>query len=476
MLVVETANGMYNSVLVEGPVTMRPLGDETETAMLAMSSRYLGAAAGKRYHTRLPGQAGHERLPRRAWRHGDRRHHRTGALAHGDPPMRTSPAGFDLDMTDRLLTTTRAVRKRLDLDGDVSDATILECIDLAEQAPSGGNDASRRWLVIRDQDLKDELGRLYADVGAGFVTARERMPDTHPKAKVISSGAHLVENFAKSPVLVMCAIWGIHDNSGKPGLFDSGIQAAWSFNLALRARGLGTVYLHHAPPRRTRSPRSSGSRTASRRSCASPSPTPRVTTSTPSPGVRRRRSPTSTSGASPGNDRAPTEPSQSPTDPAWSPRSTSPPDPPRSGPSSPTSTCRGVLQRVPRRRMDQRRPARHRVHVPRPQRDTRHLRVGGRLHRHRGHEPHAVEWRITDADDPGAIWRFEVAEQGNGSRLRMSMVIGERNNGTAPAARKAGRQDPLNEQKVLNSRREALKANMQRTIEGVKAIAEGHPR
>ena len=49
MLVVEAANGSYRSVLVEGPVAMRPLGDETESAMLAMSSRYLGPAGGKRY-------------------------------------------------------------------------------------------------------------------------------------------------------------------------------------------------------------------------------------------------------------------------------------------------------------------------------------------------------------------------------------------------------------------------------------------
>ena len=49
MLVVEVANGMYSSVLVEGHVTMHPLGDETETAMLAMSSRYMGPAGGKRY-------------------------------------------------------------------------------------------------------------------------------------------------------------------------------------------------------------------------------------------------------------------------------------------------------------------------------------------------------------------------------------------------------------------------------------------
>lgn len=98
-------------------------------------------------------------------------------------------------------------------------------------------------MVIRDQNLKDELGRLYAEVGTLFVNARGRLDGTgHVKEKVVSSSAYLVENYAKAPALVMCAIWGIHDNSGKPGLFDSGIQSAWSFNLALRSRGLGTVY------------------------------------------------------------------------------------------------------------------------------------------------------------------------------------------------------------------------------------------
>jgi Polyketide cyclase / dehydrase and lipid transport len=84
------------------------------------------------------------------------------------------------------------------------------------------------------------------------------------------------------------------------------------------------------------------------------------------------------------------------------------------------------------------------------------------------------EWRVTDTEDPGAIWRFDLAEQGAGTRLRMSMVIGQRNNGTAPAALKAARDDPANEQKVLNGRRETLKANMQRTVQGVKSLAGGH--
>ena len=73
-------------------------------------------------------------------------------------------AGFDLDQVDRLLTTTRSVRKRLDFDRDVPDRVIFDCIDLAEQAPSGGNDASRRWIVIKDEatKLKTELEATFA--------------------------------------------------------------------------------------------------------------------------------------------------------------------------------------------------------------------------------------------------------------------------------------------------------------------------
>ena len=156
---------------------------------------------------------------------------------------RISEAGFDLDQVDRLLTTTRAVRKRLDLDRWVSDELIFDCIDLAEQAPTGGNDASRRWIVIRDQELKNQLGELYAEVGTIFINARGRLDGTgHPKEHIVSSSAYLVENYAKAPALVMLAIWGIHDDSGRPGLFDSAIGSAWSFNLALRSRGLGTAY------------------------------------------------------------------------------------------------------------------------------------------------------------------------------------------------------------------------------------------
>ena len=44
-------------------------------------------------------------------------------------------APFDLATVDRLLSTTRAVRNRLDLDRSVARDTILDCIRLSQQAP-----------------------------------------------------------------------------------------------------------------------------------------------------------------------------------------------------------------------------------------------------------------------------------------------------------------------------------------------------
>jgi nitroreductase/uncharacterized protein YndB with AHSA1/START domain len=151
---------------------------------------------------------------------------------------------LDTSAVDAVLTTTRAVRRRLDLTRDVPDDVLLECIDIAEQAPTGGNQGSRRWLVIREPATKQRLAELYLEAaGRWMIETRDRLAGSgHPQEKVAASAAHLAEHLAQVPVLVIPTILGRHDGSGRPGLFDSVIQAVWSFCLALRARGLGSAW------------------------------------------------------------------------------------------------------------------------------------------------------------------------------------------------------------------------------------------
>ena len=159
-------------------------------------------------------------------------------------PARYDVENVDLASVDGVLSTTRSVRLRLDLDRTVPNELILECIDVAEQGPGGGNQSSRRWLIVRDPDQKKRLSELYWEsAGKWMVSARDKLAGTdHRNTSVMRSAAHLAENLEKVPALVIPCIWGIHDDSKKPGLFDSVVQSAWSFCLAARARGLATAW------------------------------------------------------------------------------------------------------------------------------------------------------------------------------------------------------------------------------------------
>ena len=392
-------------------------------------------------------------------------------MQNADTGDRISEAGFDLDQVDRLLTTTRAVRKRLDLDRWVSDELIFECIDLAEQAPTGGNDASRRWIVIRDQDTKDRLGELYAEVGTIFINARGRLDGTgHPKEHIVSSSAYLVENYAKAPALVMLAIWGIHDDSGRPGLFDSAIPSAWSFNLALRSRGLGTAYatmlnnkadevaeLLGMPPGLTTLVCFPVAYTKGTDFSAAPRrPASEITYFDQWGFTRQRPSGDGTARVADGQgvvaeidtDARPRAVWEVITDigmPAQFSEEFLGAEWTSEGDPGVGSTFRG------------------RNSIP----DVFDWETDCIVTA--WEERTAFEWRVTDTENPGAVWRFDLAEQGGGSRLRFSMLIGQENNGTVPMALR----DRAKEQRVLNRRRAVLRANMQRVVEGVKAIVDG---
>ena len=159
-------------------------------------------------------------------------------------PERYDVESVDLPSVDGVLSTTRSVRLRLDLERPLGNDVLLDCIDIAEQGPGGGNQSSRRWLIVRDRDQKEALSELYWE-GAGkwMVSARDKLAGTeHRNTAVMRSAAHLAEHLADVPALVIPCVWGVHDDSKKPGLFDSVIQSAWSFCLAARARGLATAW------------------------------------------------------------------------------------------------------------------------------------------------------------------------------------------------------------------------------------------
>lgn len=151
---------------------------------------------------------------------------------------------FDLAQTDALLSTTRAVRKRLDLEREVPDDVLLECLQLAVQAPTGSNQQGWRWMVIRDAEKKQALADLYNEAGGEYLAAAAEQADqASQQGRVIDSANFLAQNMGKVPVLLIPLIIGrLPDNSSNAaaGLMGSIMPAMWSFQLALRSRGLGS--------------------------------------------------------------------------------------------------------------------------------------------------------------------------------------------------------------------------------------------
>ena len=162
---------------------------------------------------------------------------------------------FDLAQTDALLSTTRAVRKRLDLEREVPDDVLLECLQLAVQAPTGSNRQGWRWMVVRDDEKKAGLADIYRRAGGDYLaTAAAETPTNSQSGRVMDSANFLAQNLEKVPVMVIPMIIGRLDEAieGAPGgsnptnaaagLMGSIIPAMWSFQLALRSRGLGSCY------------------------------------------------------------------------------------------------------------------------------------------------------------------------------------------------------------------------------------------
>ena len=155
---------------------------------------------------------------------------------------------------DHVLTTTRAVRRRLDLTRPVDPELVRECIELALQAPTGGNDQGWHFVVVTDAATRAAVADVFRR-GAVDYAQRERSPrprlrertddERAARQRVMASSGFLFEHLHEVPVLVIPCFTGRIDGASSPdqaGTWGSVIQAAWSFMLAARSRGLGTCW------------------------------------------------------------------------------------------------------------------------------------------------------------------------------------------------------------------------------------------
>jgi nitroreductase len=158
-----------------------------------------------------------------------------------------------LDLTpDELLTTTRTVRKRLDLSRPVPIELVRECLEIALQAPSGSNRQGWEWVVVTDQEQRRAIGEIYGRAVEGYLgskgSAAKLFGDDPERSKVQqrvgSSVAWLGEHMGDVPVLLLPCIHvgrGLGDGN-QAGLWGSLLPGVWSYMLAARARGLGTAW------------------------------------------------------------------------------------------------------------------------------------------------------------------------------------------------------------------------------------------
>jgi nitroreductase len=166
---------------------------------------------------------------------------------------------FDLASTDRLLTTTRSVRKRLDFDRPVAVEVVMECMTIALQAATGGNAQRWRWVIVVDEGKRGAISALYARSFREILDVRDDVSlDTRSETDYHHSFAHrmdaenrlqssvmyLIENMHRAPVLVLACVVGRATPEDTPhwvsAQFGSVYPAVWNLQLALRSRGLGS--------------------------------------------------------------------------------------------------------------------------------------------------------------------------------------------------------------------------------------------
>lgn len=156
-----------------------------------------------------------------------------------------------LDLSfDEVLTTTRAVRKRLDLAKPVPRDVLMECLELALQAPTGSNAQGWQWMFVTDPDKKQAIADIYrANAEPYLALPKPEYADGDVRGerqeRVSDSARYLVEHMHEAPVLLIPCLKGRVEDSNlglTASFWASLMPAVWSFCLALRSRGLGSCW------------------------------------------------------------------------------------------------------------------------------------------------------------------------------------------------------------------------------------------
>jgi nitroreductase len=148
---------------------------------------------------------------------------------------------LDTRPIDHVLSTTRAVRKRLDLDRPVEREVLLECLRLAVQAPTGSNRQDWRFVVVTDPATRAQLAEIYNRAARPYLSTGETVRTN----AVLDSARYLSDVLERVPVHVIPCVTRRPDPesaAATASVYGSIIPATWSFMLALRSRGLGSVW------------------------------------------------------------------------------------------------------------------------------------------------------------------------------------------------------------------------------------------
>ena len=156
---------------------------------------------------------------------------------------------------DQVLTTTRSVRKRLDLERPVERDVLMECIEIAHQAPTGSNSQGWRWLFVDDPAKKKALAEMYRATFYPYINDPNRPKADAQGERVRDSATYLADVLDQVPVLLIPLIQGRLDKGlptfAQASSWGSILPAVWSFMLALRERGLGSAWTTlHLPQER----------------------------------------------------------------------------------------------------------------------------------------------------------------------------------------------------------------------------------